>query len=346
MSPHGRIIKKVAFVAIALVVSLVALSFGLSNASAGPSLITERPLGETAQIVKALNVAVHSSQSPNSDLQMQVYSDYVGVSFVLANRGVDAQQIDVDRWELSFSTSDWLGPTEMIEENTKVTIPAGESISVARFDISKYSDFFELFPATYMVELKGLKVQEKDFGEYTKFGTFEEYYVQTDVTVAYDTAMIKSQSNRLLKAEGLQIGIEGSGDKFDITDDQPKKVSFYLVNSGTSKTSAMLAGTEFTVWNSDYRNKGDGITGIAEYDGTTCNFLSPGEKILVGTYEFSKSSWPIAKNGIAEKIGTQVAVPGTYIAFIQAATFDCTLENGEKVPGGVHTLISAFEVRA
>jgi len=171
------------------------------------------------------------------------------------------------------------------------------------------------------------------------------YAIDTNVTVNYDANLIKSSDNKILKAEGLQMKIEGDDSSpFVIDDDSPKIVTFYIRNDNTTRTSGVLEYTGFTVWNTEHRTEGDGVENIYE-TGAPCEFLEPGETKEIGTYQFSKDSWPIARDGIAENLDSETAVPGIYISFFQVFTRSCSLPNEEVVPGSTHTMFAAFEVR-
>lgn len=335
-----------------LSITVIYLMPSFSNSIAtGSVMITDRPLAETTPIIKIKSVSIAETRSANPDIELQPRADNFGVSFVALNRGTTDARVTVDKWQSSIVGTAWGATPEVTENNVSITIPAGGSAPIKRIDFSKYTDAFELFPGNYRVELIGFKWGEWQFDicegakceSFTKSGNFEEYAVRADLTIDYDTDLIKSRLG-VLKADGMQMSVEGTGNPFTINNDAPKKVAFYIFNNKGTKISSLVSDTEFTIWNSEYRTKGDGATGFYDYATNQCEFLNPGEKKLVGYYDFSKSAWPIAKNGIAEKLGSQSAVPGIYIAYLQASTLPCGLENGEKFEGSVSTIIAAFEV--
>ncbi|MEW5841100.1 MAG: hypothetical protein AB1753_08855, partial [Thermoproteota archaeon] len=254
-------------------------------------------------------------------------------------------KIDVDQWEASINGESWIGGSEPVSLSTNAIIPAKGSVTISQIDLSKHRDALELFPGTYSLELAGWKWHEKDFGTYTKSGNWKDYVLRADVVVDYDINAIRASTAKLLKSDGMQVGIEGPGNLFEVDQNSPKKVSFYLANDGKAAVSGMVTGAQFNVWHSENRFPSVASTTIAEPNPGMCEVLNPGEKKMIDGYEFSKTAWPIGANGIAEQLGSDTAMPGLYIAHLQAKTSPCTTPDGQQVPGGSYSAIVAFEVR-
>lgn len=312
--------------------------------AAAPTVINDRPLEETTSLIKASNISAAQTIAKNQEIELQVKPDDLGITFVALNKGTSVNKLDVDQWTFSIRGERMSPQLEFIKNNNS-DIPENGSIEIKRLNFADYGEFFEMFPGTYSVDLIGLKWIDPDPDNGIKGGNIRQYRLQADITIDYDVAIIRASSNKLLKSENMQVAIGGTGNPFEIDDGASRKVDFYVVNNGNTKISSKVKASEFTIWNSEQRFKGDGITGIMENDSTSCRYLEPNEKYLVSSYEFSKENWPIAKDGIAKHLGSQDAVPGTYIAFQEVETDSCTLPDGEEVLGGTYIIFVAFEVK-
>lgn len=332
-------------IAAVLVVAALTLSGQSGVVATSPNLIQSEPLSESSKILKIRNISIAEARSANSNIELQAIADDRAISFVAANRGQEPAALRADRWEATMKSESAFIP-DVVQAEIPESVPGKGSTALARIDLSKHNDYFELFPGTYTVELIGWNWYEKDFGEFTKLGYWEDYVVRADVTIDYDVDLIKSSPNKLLKSKGMDVAIEGSGNAFEIDQNAPKIVSFYISNDKNVKTSGMVSGSQFNVWHSDNRFPSTTTVEVAYLDRDKCIVLNPGESKLLTAYEFSKESWPIAgPGGIAEEMGSETALPGLYIAHYQATTSPCTTDEGEEIPGDTHTVIVAMEVR-
>ncbi|MFY3741850.1 MAG: hypothetical protein HMLIMOIP_002310 [Candidatus Nitrosomirales archaeon] len=357
---EGKLINnklKVLIVVISVTSLLVGSVISNRSLAADPSIITDRPLSESFPLLKITNLSTVQSISVNSDLELQANPNNFGLSFVVTNKGLIPAVVDVDRWNMTIS-GEWDVANYTTTDNSDIIVPAAVSMPITSVDLSDLSEFFEVFPGTYSVKLVGWKFGEKTvsskfgetFGEKIlddeiRRGNFKEYMLELNVTIDYDIDRIKASPHKLLKASGMQLGIEGTGNPFEIGNNSPKNVVFYITNSGSNKISSVTADSHMEIWNLEQRFPGMVTDTIVEPRKDFCQSLNPGERKQLSIYEFSKENWPIGKYGIAEQLGTQNPVPGIYIVHIEEGTSACTLASGEEVRGSTHSMIIAFEVK-
>jgi hypothetical protein len=314
-------------------------------AASADSTATTTPIYSKSEIMTAAKQIISEkkiSADSNIDLQVDVKSD--AVSFVAVNNGDKAVDLKVTKWmsQIRSVDYDYQFPIEkdLVDAKTHSgIIEARQSVVVKKFDLTKYGDFFETYPGTYIFDVQGMRWSDE------MQGNDVAYRLAAKVTFGYDDAKILSNPNKLLKAEGMQVLIEGDGEAFTFEGDSVKQISFYLYNDQNTKISSMIKGYDFLIWNTDDRIKADGGRAIRETLDAECTYLEPGERLLVTTYNFSTSEWPFGAKGIAKQYGIDTKLPGLYIADMEVYTLPCTLENGENVSGGERSLTAAFEVK-
>lgn len=327
-----------------IVAVLIFFAASATNSQKGTTLIAgSAPQAEASSILKIEDVKTLTEKSANENVQLQGRADGFGIAIDASNRDTKPAVLEADRWEYRIEGNGFAFDLDS-DTMTGKGVPAQGSV-LKKFDLSSQNEFFTLYPGSYSIKVVGIKVGEKDFGGVVKPYNTETYRAEVSFRVMYDLDLIKSSDNKVLSAQGMQIKTAPeSTSPFVIDDDSPKTVTLYMKNENNSRTSAVLDYTAFTVWNSEHRTEGDGLETLYEV-GAPCQFLEPNETKELGTYKLSKDSWPIAKDGIAEKLGSTSAVPGTYIVYGQAYTRSCELPNGELIPGSEHTIFAAFEVR-
>jgi hypothetical protein len=343
-SSNKRLLSTLAGASIAAVVAVMLSTSSSTTLAATPTVVNDRPLSETTPILKIKDVALLKSASSDSNIELQVVPHGLSVAFMAKNKGQNAAPINVDRWEATITGESW-SSSEPVQISSKASIPATSASNIAEIDLSNHSDVFELYPGTYTIDVIGWRWYEKDFGNFTKAGNWQDYEITANVTVDYDVDKIKASQSKILDSSGMQIGIEGEGNLYQVNQNSSKKVTFYIVNDGKADVSGVVVGSEFNMWNSGSRFPGVGTTTTIDPDPNSCEVLKPGEKKAVDAYELSDSSSPLAgPNGLSKQLGSESAIPGMYIAHMQVGTVGCATPDGQQIPGGLHTEIVTFEV--
>lgn len=341
--------KKIVFAAGGATITAMLMAILISgnlvtSASATATVIEDRPLSESVKIIKIKDISVARESSVNPDVKFSAKQTASGIAFMAANSGDEEVDVAVERWEARISGELFSDPVP-VKMDKSLSLAGKTSSVVAEVDLSEYDKLFEAFPGTYNLELVGWNWYEKDFGTHTKLGNWEDYVFSVDITIDYDIAQIEASTNRLLKADGMLVAVEGEGNLYSLGDDSTKKISFYLINEGNADLSAVLGGSQLTIWHSDSRYPAVAMREIRESYSTACEALKPGERKLVGSYEISKSGWPIgADDGIADQMGSKIPLPGLYIAHMEAGTVTCTTSDGQEALGDSFSAILALEV--
>lgn len=308
-----------------------------------PGIVTEPAIyGESSPSMLAKLVAKnkHLAKDPNVEIDVKIEPD--ALLFTAKNVGKGPAVLDVDKWISQFSKDELVLHTEKAVIDASLPafeVEEGKSVTVKSFDLTAYSDLFEDYPGSYTLNIWGLRWSDE------LQGNDVAYSLEAIVDFSYDEDKILSNPHRLLKADGMQMSVEGTGDTFAVQAGSPKKVTFYLYNDQEKRVSGLMGGFDVLVWNTQNRTNADGHTTIMETPGANCTYLGPGERVSLGTYDFSTTSWPIASNGISSKFGVDTVVPGLYIVNVEVYTRNCSLDDGEEVEGGTSSLIAAFEVK-
>lgn len=322
--------------------ALLIMSNNSFTSAATESIANEVSLSEKGRLLKTEIVGVKTA-SVNPDIELRAELDELELSLQALNRGSKSANLDVDIWESRLSGPAWYIAPEKVTDKVP-DIAQANIATIKRVDLSKFVKGFELFPGTYTAELAGFKWREIDFGNFTEQTYVKDYQILANITIGYDEDLITSSppENRLLKTVGMALEIQGTGNRYEITAESPKQVSFYIVNDGDTKISGEVGFGQFNIWHNNHRFPDRGTTTIRETPENQCILLNPGERKLVDTFEFSEEAWPIGGNGIAEDLGS--VSPGIYVAHYSVTTSDCMTPEGENIPGSSHIIIAAFEV--
>lgn len=268
------------------------------------------------------------------------------VAFTARNTGNTTAALQVDRWIIEYGRgkNDYSSSKEFEVPGGQIEVLPFETLTIGELNLSGEYHTPAVPAGTYSVSLSGFKWYEKDFGAYKKTGNWDDYSLRAMLNLDYD---IEPSDAGILYADNMLIRINDTSDEpFVAYDGFAKTVEIFVVNNGDDKISSLVHGDSVSVWPLNDRSLAEGYSSTADYFGDyECEYLEKGDKVRTGSIAISESSWPIGKNGIAQKTGSLLGLPGIYLLEASAYTRPCTLPNGEKVSAGSHSILAAFELR-
>jgi len=293
------------------------------------------------------NNSILENHSVNPQIELQYYFDEITRTLDISayNSGINDTEMNVDGWQVTRSDSRGEQGENFIlpESGRSIIVPAGNRILLKSIGLGNTVNGhdFEIFPPTYGIDFVGYKWYEGDKGNRP------DYELKLKIAVEYDKVALKELGiNKLLLANNTILVINGTfadGQPFVIDDDSPKRIDIYITNNEGGKISAIQTGDSFGIWPLSNRNLEESSGSVADYFGTECHYLKPGESVRATSIMLSKTEWPLGgKFGIELN---QEELPGLYVLYYSAYTRPCTLEDGERVPAMNPTLIAVFEVK-
>jgi hypothetical protein len=293
------------------------------------------------------NDTILENYSVNPQIELQYYFDELTRTLNISayNSGTNDTEMDVDGWQVARSYGGGEQGENFVlpESERRIIVPAGNGVllkSISLGNVASGHDF-EIFPPTYGVDFVGYK------GNIEDKSNRQDYRLKLEIVVEYDKAALKELGiNKLLLANNIMLVINGTfadGQPFVIDDDSPKRIDIYITNNEAGKISAMRTGDSFGIWPLSNRNLEESSGGVADFFGTECYYLKPGESVRATSIMLSKTEWPLGG-----KFGIELShkeLPGLYVLYYSAYTRPCTLEDEERIPATNPTLIAVFEVK-
>jgi hypothetical protein len=298
-----------------ILAAILILSSNTVSLAASPAMINDTPLGETSNVFGIQKIVVANTTSPADALELQANPRGKSIDFVATNRGSIPVVIDVDKWTVNANIYG-IRDSRIIDESLNTVVNSGDRLVLQTLDLSEYRSLLEYYPGTHTFELSGLKWTTELVGPYLNVTTgtnINVINIEARVTVDYDQGILKSSANKLLKADAMRMSVAGTGPAFEVSDKNPKNVSFFYVNEGSSNLNFRPTHAVTTTWMADDRFPDDMVLTNIHADNRSCINLKPGDSIEIGRLQLSTNQSPIGGNGIAHRHNSDVAIPGVYI---------------------------------
>ncbi len=340
------------FLALTLFSSPLVANTSIKTVSAeSPFLVTDKPIGADKVLkIKSMDIQNKKVKDNEVDLVAEAKNDGLGLIFKTINKVSKDKNLEIDSWRIDTAGKGFAVKPVIFSVDDK--IKSNESKTIKELDFEDKIGWFELFPGDYAVTIYGFNSAEAasledQFDEQEiefTLADIAQYVLTVNVHINYDKEILKQ--SHVVKNDKTELSIDGTGNIFEVSSDNPKQLILSLKNTFDKPVSGLVTGLSYNVRNVDFPDRLEGVDRILDPIDGACIVLQPGETIFVEKFILDKSKYPLGNdNGLSKKIADQnTALEGMYLVHLDGYSSGCSVGD-QFYEGYTFSSILALEVK-